>query len=81
MTGAPDKLTESRAAEELGVDRLELYLAAAEQHLGHFDVLTHLLVFSDEEVDRLAARLGVARRRASQVSEAQKQAIPEPNAE
>ena len=81
MTKEADKLTESRVAEELGVDRLELYLAAAEQSLGHYDVLTHLLVFSDSEVDALAARLGVTRRRTPELSEAQKQAIPEPGVE
>ena len=81
MTREADKLTESRVAEELGVDRLELYLVAAEQHLGQYDVLTHLMVFSDAEVDALAARLGVTRRRTPQLSEAQKQTIPEPGAE
>jgi hypothetical protein len=81
MTAGADKLTESRVAEELGIDRLELYLAAAEQRLGHFDAVTHLLVFSDEEVDALAAHLGVTRRRTPPLTGAQKQAIPDPGAE
>lgn len=81
MTREADKLTESRAAEELGIDRLELYLVAAEQRLGQYDVLTHLMVFSDAEVDALAARLGVTRRRTPQLSQAQKKVIPEPGAE
>jgi hypothetical protein len=81
MTREAEKFTESCVAEELGVDRLELYLAAAEQHLGQYDVLTHLMVFSDAEVDALAARRGVTRRRRPQVSEAQKKVIPEPSAE
>jgi hypothetical protein len=75
------ELTESQVAAELGIDRLELYLVAAAEKAGRYDPLTHLLTFRDEEVDRLAARLGVARRRASQLSEAQKQSIPEPGAE
>lgn len=75
------ELTESQVAAELGIDRLELYLVAATEKAGRYDPLTHLLTFRDEEVDRLAARLGVARRRTPQLSEAQKKAIPEPGAE
>jgi len=75
------ELTEGQAAAELGINRLELYLVAAAERAGRYDPLTHLLTFRDDEVDRLAARLGVTRRRASPLSEAQKQAIPEPNAE
>jgi len=74
--------TESQAADELGVDRLELYLAAAEQKLGHYDGLTHLFVFSDAEVDALAERLGVTRRRRRDPAVAAAQrAIPEPTGE
>lgn len=75
------ELTESQVAAELGVDRLELYLLAAAEKAGRYDPLTHLLAFRDDEVDRLAARLGVTRRRVSRATEAQKQAIPEPGTE
>lgn len=75
------ELTESQVAAELGIDRLELYLVAATEKMGHYDPLTHLLTFRDEEVDALATCLGVIRRRTSQASEKQKQVIPEPGAE
>jgi hypothetical protein len=75
------ELTEGRAAGELGIDRLELYLLAAAEKIGRFDSLTHLLLFRDEEVDALAARLGVTRRRNAVLSEEQRGAIPEPTGE
>ena len=75
------ELTESQVAAELGIDRLELYLVAAAEKMGRYDPLTHLLTFREEEVDALAARLGVKRRRTPQLSETQKQTIPEPGAE
>lgn len=75
------EISEGQAAEELGIERFELYLAATEQKLGQYDALTHLLVFADAEVDQLAARLGVTRRRRGQSSEATRAAIPEPSGE
>jgi hypothetical protein len=75
------ELTEGRAAGELGIDRLELYLLAVAEKIGRFDSLTHLLLFRDEEVDALAARLGVTRRRNVVLSEEQRRAIPEPTGE
>lgn len=75
------EITEGQAAEELGVNRFELYLAAAEQRLGEYDALTHLLVFADSEVDSLAQRLGVTRRRRREADPATMRAIPEPGAE
>lgn len=75
------EITEGQAAEELGIDRLELYLVAAEQKLGQYDALTHLLVFADSEVDALATRLGVTRRRQRVSSAATRAAIPEPTGE
>ena len=75
------ELTENQVAAELGIDRLELYLVAAAEKAGHYDPLTHLLTFRDEEVDAFAARLGVTRRKIPALSEAHKQAIPEPSAE
>lgn len=83
MSAAPHsrEFTESQTAEELGADRLELYLAAAELKVGHYDALTHLLVFADAEVDALAARLGVTRRRRYDSSAPPTSAIPEPSEE
>jgi len=74
------ELTESQVAAELGIDRLELYLVAATEKAGCYDPLTHLLTFRDDEVDTLAARLGVTRRRTPHFSEAHK-TIPEPGTE
>jgi len=74
-------LTESRVAEELGLDRLELYLAAAQQKIGRYDSLTHLMVFTDEEVDTLARRLGITRRKKTAPGESQRRIIPEPTSE
>lgn len=73
--------TEGETAEELGLDKLELHLAAAAQRLGRYDPLTHLLVFSDAEVDELAARLGIKRRRREDPGDADKAKIPEPSEE
>ena len=74
-------LTERRVAEELGVERMEVYLLAAKYGAGHFDSLTHLLTFTDKEVDELAARLGIERRKRSGPSEGDLQVIPEPGSE
>jgi hypothetical protein len=41
---------------------MELYLVATAERLGRHDAISHLLVFSEEEVDALAARLGIRRR-------------------
>lgn len=76
-----DPLTESRVAEQLGIDRLELYLVAAAEKRGRYDPLTHLLTFRDEDVDAMARRLGVTRRRGVEASEEQRRAIPEPTGE
>jgi len=76
-----DALTERGAAEELGVERMEIYLLAAKYGAGHFDSLTHLLIFTDKEVDELAARLGIQRRKRSGPSEGDLQVIPEPGSE
>lgn len=76
------ELTEGQVAAELGVSRFELYLAATEMKLGRYDPLTHLLLFSDAEVDALARRLGLARRHTPPLSEpAPRAAIPEPDGE
>ena len=75
------EFTERQVADELGIDRLELHLAAAHAKLGHYDGITHLLVFSDAEVDELAARLGLARRRQLSSSSSTRAAIPEPSGE
>ena len=75
------EITEGQVAEELGLDLLELYLAAAAAKLGHYDTLTHLLVFADSEVDALAAHLRVTRRRRRELTKAQGNSIPEPTSE
>lgn len=62
-SGRSRRLTERQVIEELGLDRMELYLAATAERLGRHDAISHLLVFSEEEVDALAARLGIARRK------------------
>ncbi len=80
-TGAPRRLTERQVIEELGLDRMELYLAAMAEKLGRHDPVSHLLVFSDEEVDALAARLGIARCKRSEPAAASLTQIPEPNSE
>lgn len=74
-------LTESRVAEELGLDRLELYLAAAQEKIGRYDALTHLVVFTDKEVDTLARRLGLARRKKTARDDSKRRVIPEPSGE
>ena len=78
---ASSVVTERRAAEELGVEQMEMYLLAAKYGAGHFDSLTHLLTFTDAEVDELAARLGVVRQKLREPSEADRQVIPEPGSE
>jgi len=75
-------VTERQVLEELGLDRMELYLAATAEKLGRYDPVSHLLVFSDEEVEALAARLGVARcRRPEPGTPAPLEKIPEPKGE
>ena len=59
------ELTESQVAGELGIDRLELYLASAAFRLGRYDSITHLLYFSEEEADEIAAQLGLTRKKLS----------------
>lgn len=77
----PRELTEGQVAEELGIERLELYLAATHGKLGHYDALTHLMMFSDAEADALAKHLGVTRRRRDSAATAAMRAIPEPGGE
>ena len=78
---ATRKLTERQVLEELGLDRLELYLLVSAERLGRHDLVSHLLVFTDAEVEALAARLGVVRRRRSEPSPAAPAHIPEPTGE
>src|SRR5437899_4134520 len=59
---APDsmrKFTERQVSAALGLVRLELYLVAADLRIGRHDPLTHLKVFTVDEVERIAARLGL----------------------
>ena len=60
--GTPDsmhKFTERQVSAALGLARLELYLVAADLRIGRHDPLTHLKVFTVDEVERIAARLGL----------------------
>ncbi len=67
--------------EELGLDRLELYLIASAEKLGWHDPVLHVLVFSDEEVEALAARLGLTRRRRKEPAASSLEHSPEPSGE
>ncbi len=79
-THHPRRLTEGEVIEELGLDRMELYLAARAEKLGRHDAVSHLLVFSEEEVTRLATRLGLSRRCRPDTAPSVAQ-VPEPNGE
>ena len=74
-------LAESRVAEELGLERMEIYLLASKLKFGQFDTITHLLTFTEAEVDEMARQLGVVRRKHRDPAEADLQSIPEPGAE
>ncbi len=56
---APRALTERQVLAALRLDRLQLHLVAADLRVGCFDTLTHLKVFTVEEVERIAAHLGI----------------------
>jgi N-acyl-L-homoserine lactone synthetase len=58
-SGSPRSLSEREVAAALGIEPLEVYLLAAGLRVGRFDSLTHLLVLTPGEVERMAARLGV----------------------
>lgn len=81
QTDGQRTLTEGQVAEELGLDRLELYLIMAAHNLGKHDSVTHLLVFSEVEVDQIAERLGRTRRKRPGPTEAELKRIPEPPGE
>lgn len=74
-------LTEGGLAEELGVERLEIYLLAAVCKAGQYDSVTHLLLFNDAEADALAARLGVARRARRMATSAANSTLPAASSE
>jgi len=73
--------TERRVCDELGINQLELYLVASKHKLGTFDSLTHLLTFSEKEVEEMAARLGIVRRRRAELTDAQRTSAPDPTGE
>lgn len=73
--------TERRVCDELGINQLELYLVSSKFKLGTFDSLTHLLTFTEKEVDEIAARLGIVRRRRAELTDAQRNSAPEPTGE
>ncbi len=74
-------LTERQVAEELNLDRLELYLLAASERLGRHDPVSHLMIFSEAEVEKLAERLNVRRQPRKEPSPAELARIPEPEQE
>jgi len=74
-------LTERHVADELGLERVEVYLLASKLKLGKFDTITHLLTFTEAEVDEIARRLEVARRKRREPAESDRKSIPEPNSE
>ena len=78
-------LTERQVLAALGLDRLQLHLAAANLHVGRFDTLTHLKVFTLEEVERIAVRLGVPVPKIAEDPQPENttdlQSIPEPHGE
>ncbi len=80
-SGGASRLTKRQVIEELGLDRLELYLIASAEKLGRHDPVSHVLLFSDEEVEALAARLGLVRRRRKEPGAASLDQIPEPTGE
>ena len=73
--------TERRVCDELGINQLELYLVASKHKLGTFDSLTHLLTFSEKEVEEMAARLGIVRRRRAELTDAQRTSAPDSTGE
>ena len=82
-SGITQRLTERQVCEELGLDQVELYLIATAEKVGRHDPVSHLMVFSDEEVDALAARLGVPRRKRAEPQRADVNLpqLPEPSSE
>ncbi len=80
-SGGSPRLTERQVIEELGLDRLELYLIASAERLGRHDPVSHVLIFSDEEVEALATRLGLARRRRKEPPATSLEHVPEPSGE
>lgn len=54
------RISERTLIKALQVDRLELYLLMAALRVGRYDSVTHLLYFTVEEAERIAAELGHA---------------------
>ncbi len=75
------RLTESQVATALALDRLELYLLAAELRLGRYDPLTHLLVFTAAEAEHMATRLGLPRPKFAEELAGSLERVPEPSGE
>ena len=53
--------SERQVSAALGIGTFELLLGASELRVGRYDPLTHLFVFTAEDVERIAARLGTPR--------------------
>jgi len=75
------RLTESQVATALALDRLELYLLAAELRLGRYDPLTHLLVFTVAGAEHMATRLGLPRPKFAEQLAGSLERVPEPSGE
>lgn len=73
-------ISEGRLIEETGIDRLELYLILAADRLGQYDSVSHLLYFTEEEADAIAAQLGIPRKKKLPIT-ALGEAIPSPGKE
>ncbi|MBI3406357.1 MAG: hypothetical protein HY046_12960 [Acidobacteria bacterium] len=54
-------LTEGMLSEFFGIERLEVFLLAAQLKVGQYDSVTHLLMFTPSESDRIAAEFGLSR--------------------
>lgn len=52
------RISEREIIRQLGIERLELYLLMAALQVGRYDSITHLLYFTVEEAERVAAELG-----------------------
>ena len=62
-------ISEGRLIEETGADRLELYLILASQRIGWYDSISHVLYFSEEEADQVAALVGRPRKKEQAAAE------------
>jgi len=64
-TGRPARrtLTEGAVGSYLGIERLEIYLLSCTLGVGQYDSVTHLLMFNDDDAERIAAEMGLTWKR------------------